>query len=296
LPIGPSKGKKVTTSILEAIKDKKVLSAFELQGIINKLQKIKGVKKEEIDLVMKHAERYGNEIPVPKLLSAVESELLPLTPSHVKRPRWARVGSDYLEGGKYGEVVYESPIKTSAQGVHFGNESFTSGGFQDFPGYVGHVRYEDTLDPRLRRVIEWQSDLMQKGNLERELGTEGLKLTHIDDINTSIKYRGIQQTADNMSPDGIAAIQRAFNEAKKDPLSYSDNTIKKWGEVIDRLKKLGPRTEQVNRLKAYAEDFAIHKRMFREEIKRAAIDGKRYLETPKGDTAMKIEGLGETRS
>ena len=61
----------------------------------------------------------------------------------------------------YTEHIYESPIKTSAGGIHFADTGSKN--------YFGHTRIEDMADNKTRRVIEVQSDLYQKGNLEQEL-------------------------------------------------------------------------------------------------------------------------------
>ncbi len=68
------------------------------------------------------------------------------------------------EVADYSEIIYESPVKTSAGDVHFPARKAI--------GYFGHTRIEDMADNKTRRVIEVQSDLYQKGNLERELSVE----------------------------------------------------------------------------------------------------------------------------
>lgn len=60
----------------------------------------------------------------------------------------------------YKENIYESPIETSAGITHFNNSGTKN--------YFGHSRIEDMADGKTRRVIEVQSDLYQKGNLDKE--------------------------------------------------------------------------------------------------------------------------------
>lgn len=66
---------------------------------------------------------------------------------------------------------------------------------------------------------------------------------------------------------------------------YLKENFAKETESIQGFKKL----QQYN-------DPTAHFRMVREEIKKAAQDGKTKLQFPTGETAMKIEGLGDTRA
>jgi len=134
---------------------------------------------------------------------------------------------------------------------------------QQFPNYFSHVRYEDMMPSaketitgirgigRLktggggtRKILETQSDLFQKGALERELIKRGEELG-------------------NLSEKGKEYYLLRQQELSKLQL-YSSN---------DPLAQL---------------------RTFREEVKRAAVDGKDTLLIPSGETAMRIEGLGKT--
>lgn len=92
-------------------------------------------------------------------------------------------------------------------------------------------------DNKTRRVIEVQSDLYQKGNLEREY----------------------------------------------ERIPYSERL-----GVPGEHEKI--RKGQLDKLAQY-NDPTAHFRMIREEIKKAAQDGKTKLQFPTGETAMKIEGL-----
>jgi len=97
-------------------------------------------------------------------------------------------------------------------------------------------------DGKTRRVIEVQSDLYQKGNLEKE-----------------------------------ARVHKNFEGAPDEELPSF---------VKERRKEL-------NKLKQYTDPTA-HFRMVREEIATAAKDGRTKLQFPTGETAMKVEGLGNT--
>lgn len=145
----------------------------------------------------------------------------------------------------YKENIYESPIKTSAGNVHFSGKT---------DNYFGHTRIEDMADNKTRRVIEVQSDLYQKGNLENEVDT---------------------------------IAQRELDLARANGMT--DAQIKRYIGVDP--KEIETRNKEVAKLKQY-NDPTAHFRMIREEIQKASADGKTKLQFPTGETAMKIEGLG----
>jgi len=99
-------------------------------------------------------------------------------------------------------------------------------------------------DNKTRRVIEVQSDLYQKGNIEKEM-----------------------------------MVHKNFENAPE-------------AELPSVIKE---RRKELSKLKQYTDPTA-HFRMVREEIATAAKDGKTKLQFPTGETAMKIEGLGDTRN
>lgn len=217
----------------------------------------------------------AQKIPVQQFAEDVQKELLPLEiQDRITYPSGgsSNIGFYYrrslppdLQGNvaDYGERLFNSPVKTSAGGVHFGDLT---------DNYFGHTRVEDLEKGGLpisnndmlnmtgdqisnyykaqrapgdtRRVLELQSDLFQKGRLDKELN--------------SAKHRV------NMS------YQSAFNLNPK--------------EMQDRFDSL-------QKLKPYENTW--HERLIREEVKKAAEDGKTKLQFPVGDTAMKIEGLGQ---
>src|SRR3990167_5760876 len=264
--------KNLSTKLLEKFRGMpEKIKLGRVEEIIN-LTKKQGLRPVEEEMFRKSLVVEKGEVNLSKTAAKVEAQLVPLTPTPVKSPRWSGVGEDFIGDGKYGEVVYQSPIKTSAGEMHFlkspsrGWEqnltaqarrrldtlsrrsiagtitdaeatewrSIISQQPQDFPNYFSHIRYEDMADGNTRKILETQSDLFQKGRLEREL--------EIGPI-----------------PGPLSAKERV---SKLEP--YSSN------------------------------DPLAHLRTFREEVKRAAKDGKDTLLIPSGETAMKIEGLGET--
>ena len=183
------------------------------------------------------------KINLTQLAKDAQTSLVPLTPTQVKSPRWSNVGQDFIGDGKYGEIVYESPIKTSAGEVHYPpkyrreqlspslrrqNKDL----IENYPNYFSHIRYEDMADGKTRKILETQSDLFQKGGLESE-------------------YDVLGKETEKMAEKRLQGIDKLQPYSSNDPLA--------------------------------------HLRTFREEVKRAAKDGKDTILIPSGETAMKIK-------
>ncbi len=243
----------LSTTTLEKLKGRDTVSKQFIQDLTNSPD----MKQVERDIIREVLAGYpdGAKIPVAQFAKDVKIELLPLeVEAETMSGETARYESialpDDLRGNvaDYRERIYASPIKTSAGNIHF------SGIAGD--NYFGHTRIEDMaipgqytmgIDdlikarkeiPQTRRVIEVQSDLYQKGNLETEI--------KLSKGHTNPEY--LQEKAKEMSK-----LQQ-----------YNDPTA--------------------------------HFRMIREEIKKAAEDGKTKLQFPTGETAMKIEGLGQNQN
>lgn len=214
----------------------------------------------------------SDQIDVPTFAEKVKAELLPLT---VNRDEFVNGGPraksfqyesvnlpDELRGpvANYDEKIYQSPVKTSAGNVHFSG--------RDAENYFGHTRVEDLPDNGTRRVIEVQSDLFQKGRLEMEMPTEAA---------TQIS---------RLEREALEYVSRGeYTQAQ------ADEIVKRGRENI--TKKVEDEKKGLSRLDPYKNN-AAHFRMIREEVKQAAKDGKTKLQFPTGETAMKIEGLGDT--
>ena len=154
-----------------------------------------------------------------------------------------------------------------------------SGNKNEIKNYFGHTRIEDMADNKIRRVIEVQSDLYQKGNLEREaMRPESIPVS---------EYRRV------MSPEDLKQYEALRVKNQMRGLDVYDK--KKWDTLekkyIPEITK--GRDSELSKLQQYSNPTA-HFRMVREEIKKAADDGKTKLQFPTGETAMKIEGLGNT--
>ena len=223
-------------------------------------------------------------ISLPTLAKDVEKQLVPLTPTPVKSPRWSNVGEDYIGDGKYGEIVYQSPIKTSAGDIHFPAKQTTNmrtglvKRSDDFPNYFSNVRYEDK--GTTRKLMEVQSDLMQKENFAKEA--------------QSFANVGRQDEMKWYMPTEQKEVAGFYKKIKTERLTDAEKA--RWNQINENAKQKFGEVEKT-RLKPLtnyeSNDPLAHLRTFREEVKRAAKDGKDTLLVPTGETAMKIEGLGE---
>lgn len=260
---------KLSTKIVEALKGKDTVSKQYISDLTNSGD-VKQVERELIRQVLETMP--DGKVNINEFAKKVYNELLPLTTKSSKITDTQDPDYDeYFDGGDtkyesvslpselrgnvkdYIENIYESPIKTLAGNVHFGD---------DAPNYFGHTRIEDMADDQTRRVIEVQSDLYQKGRLGEN--------------NPQLKKELIDEYTDLKKEDG----QWRYRLNKKERDYKLESLSKKMSEV-DNYKKLS----QYN-------DPTAHFRMIREEVKKAAEDGKTKLQFPTGETAMKIEGLG----
>lgn len=253
----------LSTKLLTKLEGKTTVS----KQFISDLTNSPDLKQAERDLIRKALEDEGDKVNVTEFANKVKSELLPLKrnlPSEVRQDigdyRYESVNlPEELRGpvANYSENIYQSPIKTSAGNVHFGNE----------PNYFAHTRVEDMADDTTRRVIEIQSDLFQKGRLESEY----LKDSNRNPIGMSVDETRLRNNG--WTEDQIARAKSRYT-----------NT--------DSL--LNERQAELSKLEPYRNTW--HERIIREEVKKASQDGKTKLQFPTGETAMKIEGLGERNS
>ena len=336
IPIKPYKETgTLTTKILKDLEGKTTVSKQYILDATNRPE----LKQVERDLIRQLLEtEKGDTIEAARFANKVKSELLPLK---LNKDAMSLTGRGYLNKyenislpnelrgnvANYVEHIWESPIKTSAAEIHFGRMS---------ENYFGHTRIEDMADNKTRRVIEVQSDLYQKGNLENEkvgmrakvqgrdseffvqgLDSVDQKVSNYIGSDNSfkqiaknvIKETSLDKSFLNQIDERILDIESTYNSFKNKTESsmYSKKEIKRlvkyysdslniWREIRNNLPDINnysiARNIEILRLKQY-NDPTAHFRMVREEIKQAAVDGKTKLQFPTGETAMKIEGLGE---
>ncbi len=275
----------LTTKILKKLEGRETVSKQFISDLTNSGD-LKQVERDIIRQVLDTEK--GTTIDVKQFADKVKQELLPLKVKNtgknfgITKYEGISLPSDVRGNVKnYKENIYESPIKTSAGSTHFGELS---------DNYFGHTRIEDMADNKTRRVIEIQSDLYQKGNLEKE----------VPGIHTVDRpsYEKVMPETD------LKKYRQAYEDNKNIAIS-SPNTseadkvlVRNARDTIDTLEKkyypkvVEGRSNEIAKLQQY-NDPTAHFRMIREEIAQAAKDGKTKLLFPTGETAMKIEGLGE---
>jgi len=180
-----------TLSTLERLRGRESVSKQYISDLAHSAH----IKHVEREIILRVLADEDHTVNVKTFAKKVKAELLPLVvqeargaKSHTRYSsgRYESISlPDYLRGNvaDYAERVYESPISTLAGDIHFsGNE---------YKNYFGHTRIEDMAPEKLpdredfknnykgyidfkknggttRRVIEVQSDLYQKGNLDNE--------------------------------------------------------------------------------------------------------------------------------
>ena len=266
----------VTTKTLDKLVGRGKVSKQFISDLLN----APDVRQAEKDVMRAALDEADDVVDVASYADKVKTNLLPLNfADTANMPSQGFLYEnitlpDSLRGpvAKYNERIYESPIATSAGDVHFTKEHI--------PNYFAHTRIEDLPSDAARqmtsvadefgvpkpsgkgatgttrRVIEIQSDLMQKGRLDAE-------------VKNSQSFLDLSKERNGLRPDGTP---------------ISPEVIKKAEARIAENEKLAP----------YRNTW--HERIIREEVKQAAVDGKTKLQFPVGKTAMQIEGLGnETR-
>lgn len=271
----------LSTKLLGKLEGRKTVSRQFIEDLTNSPD----LKQPERDLFRKLLQEEGPSVDVTKFANKVKTELLPLEidrpPSFPSKGRDGLYSQrdtryenitlpDELRGpvANYEERIYRSPIKTSAGDVHF------SSARNKVDDYFAHSRIEDLPDNKTRRVIEAQSDLFQKGRLDGEYKSPS-------------NYKGYSYdnapTEESLSKDLDAMKKRGATKRELDRFAAHER---------DAIAKFQSRKDEVAKLKPYENTW--HERIIKEEVKQAAKDGKTKLQFPTGETAMKIEGLGDT--
>ncbi|MDP2696141.1 MAG: hypothetical protein Q8O87_02720 [bacterium] len=234
----------LSTKLLEKFRGMpEEITPQQFNEVINKATK-EGIRKADLELVNNSLVRNkAGNIDLPKTAAKIEEQLVPLTPTKVKSPRHSGVGEEFIGDGKYEEIVFRSPIKTSAGKVHFDQMGamFKSGdGSQTFPRYFSHARREVLPDGKGVKYVEWQSDLFQKENFAKE-GEGTVRMPTVASwINNSIgntprqaiKKFGLTE-ADNPSLQTFAK-----NIEEIDYGARTKNAMTKMSEMVKDIPKL----------------------------------------------------------
>ena len=255
--------KNLTLKTFEFLKDKSKVSKQFISDLTNRPE----LKQAERDLIRDTLTDFGDDIPVQEFANKIETELLPLKGVN-KAPGFEGVSlPPGLRGpiANYSERVYQSPIKVDVSGVSHGQ-------LTKDPNYFAHARIEDLPLPK---------DM---------IGMEGANLKTIDpSVRAELAQAGTTRRVIELQSD-LFQKGRLAEEARLP--SDAEFFVKRGEEPQSVLDEAIKRTAEVKQLEPYRNTW--HERIIREEVKTAAVDGKTKLQFPTGETAMKIEGLGQT--
>ncbi len=274
--VGPTVVKKAAVPIFKGFKALTTKTLEKLKGrietskqFISDLTNAPDLKQGERNVLRQVLAEYpeGSKIPTKEFANKVQTELLPLKKkiSHSNQdiietdfvPKWegSAILPDELRGNiaNYSEHVYESPIKTSAGEKHYP-------GITD--NYFAHTRIEDLGSPLAKESLKGLApqDVARFKAMGKQAGTR-----RVIELQSDLFQKG------RLEAETTATLGQGLPEL---------------GKITD-TKRLA----EVARLEPYRNTW--HERIIREEIKDAAKAGKTKLQFPTGETAMKVEGLGE---
>ncbi len=277
--------KKLTTKILKKLEGKGSVK----KQFISDLAKQQDIKQVEKDIINDVLKKFPDQIDVATFEEKVLAELLPLKRQELGDTRYEAYTIDKNDPDWfYSENIYHSPISVTAGITHFNH---AMGAYMEDVAekYFGHTRVEDNNDGSVRRVIEVQSDLYQKGKLEREVQREQhiawKAYNYMEETPTLEDILNDLQDAEN--------YLRTLKEDASD-YGYTKNRISLLKLDLETAKKVKEeklkRGEEVKPLMQY-KDPTAHLRMVREEVRQASLDGVKKLLFPTGNTARYIEGF-----
>lgn len=268
--------KDISSTVLEKLTGRSTVSKQFIEDTLKQA----GVRAADADMVRKELAVYGaDKIDVTDFAQRVkDNQILPIEIGSQRSGR-DNAAFEYVNlpeeqrGGvaDYHENIYTSPVKNRAGNKH---------GFDEVDNYFAHTRTENLGDAMkglspiggyypngTRRVLEIQSDLFQKGGLEKEAS-----ISRKSRILNEKGEEGLRKELENLGFSG----------------SELEDSVK---QAHTELKRSKQRLDEVAKLKPYENTW--YERIAREEVKRAALDNMTKLQFPTGETAMKIEGLGE---
>ena len=169
----PKETPDLTTKVIDRVGDRENVSRQFIEDLTN-APDLKQVERDMVRSILAGLD--GETINVAEFVQKMREELLPLNRTDGISKGEVFDGTESRDSyryenitlpedvrgdvANYSEHIYESPIKTSAGEIHFGDQT---------DSYFAHTRIEDMADDEIRRVIEIQSDLMQRGRLERSV-------------------------------------------------------------------------------------------------------------------------------
>ncbi|MES2214354.1 MAG: hypothetical protein V4465_03150, partial [Patescibacteria group bacterium] len=280
------KGEKdLTIGILQKLEGRTTVSKQFISDLSNSAE----LKQNERDIVRDVLNQYPDkkDIPVKDFAKKVKAELLPLdfiSSEGTGETKYENITLPDEERGpvsNYEEHIYQSPVKTSAGNIHFRDEQNTN--------YFGHTRIEDLpISNKTKYSISEGEGTKDLGIYTQPQGPAGDMRRIADGFKTKEEA---QKHIDALPEGGT----RRVIEVQSDLYQKGGLEKEEEKDLVNDQREGDVQTEGFKKLKQYNNPTA-HFRMVREEVKQAAVDGKTKLQFPTGETAMKIEGLGDKES
>lgn len=296
----------LTTELLTQLEGKTIVPLNEVIGLLKK-PGIRGMERFITQDALNRVTVNG-KVNVAALAQEIKKNLFALKAKAVEPvygPDSTRDAVILPEGirhpeAKYGEIIYDGGIESFAGQQHYG------GGKDDVSKYFAHVRFEDLPDGT-RVVLELQSDLMQswlssvlgRGTPEID-GTSDNTIEMIGDdimsgkgaptdeeLKQAIKQYGLGSSDRYTLSDKIKLLQLEIEEGQEIK-GYNKERIELYTRMRDLLTTR-PESDEQKALEGYKDPVVRFKRLAREEIARAAREGRNRLLFPTGDTILRIE-------
>lgn len=249
----------ITTNILDRLKGKTTTSKQEILDFT----RMADIKDAERNIVLAVLKGMTDPVNVQDFANKVKTELLPLEmKSSNKNPGI----EDYNPGGYEGTTLpdelrgnvanYEERVYESPIKTSAGD---VHPGLPKSEGYFAHTRVEDMAD-----VKPTISPFGETGGTK---GGSPNSTRRVIELQSDLFQKGrLEGSIETSTPKIEAEFKKAGGINAQDSLAKLEPYRNTW-----------------------------HERVIREEVKQAAIDGKTKLQFPTGETAMKIEGLGESK-
>lgn len=279
----------VTFTTIERIKGRKSVSRQFIADQLNRPD-IKLVERQVLLDVLNTFE--GDTVSVDDFIRKAELHMMPLTPD-VKTPYFKSVHlPDTSLATNYEELVYQSPVKIDTTLLP------SHGPLTQDDHYFAHVRRDvvDEEGTKVRRVIEIQSDLLQRDRLENMVKNYGyfLESQMSAAFNVDISYLEYRRKV-LKAKEEIHLQAGGKGDTDPDLETVQAELAKVEAEITGYAEKARPYLaayeKSLKPLKSYRNLW--HERVIREEVAGAARDGFARLRFPTGSTAMQIEGLSE---
>jgi hypothetical protein len=249
--------KDLTTKLLEDLKGRSTVSRQYLLDATNRPE----LKQPERDLFRNLLNGEGDTVNVKDFANKVKTELLPLERTTPEGDFSFDAEEDSGPQPRYENITLphevRGPVADYSEHIYQSPIRTSAGDvhFSDemIKNYFAHSRVED-------------------------LGNEGIGTRRVIELQSDLFQKGrlegeVPDLARNTSPS--PEIQKQMDAVYKS----------KYGKgVVER-------SEELKKLEPYRNTW--HERVIREEVKQAAKDGKTKLQFPTGETAMKIERLGD---